>query len=195
MPELEPLVHNSNIAALRELPRNRCEALCHSPGHKKGLRTVAAIEFVKGLLAVGAGLVFLELIRKDFDLEDAAQNLVYYLNIDPDRRLSQAFVHAAARIMDANVTLVVTIALLYATGRFIESYGLWRQRVWAEWLAIISGAIYLPFELYALIRHPTLVHWAILLINIMVVVYIAWVRWDEVSARRVARVRIAEEGD
>jgi uncharacterized membrane protein (DUF2068 family) len=189
------LVHNSNTAALKALPRNRCEAVAHSSGHKKGLRTVAAIEFTKGLLAVGAGLVFVELIRKDFDLQDAAQNLLYFLNIDPDRRLSQAFVHAAARIMDANVTVVLTITLLYATGRFIESYGLWRQRVWAEWLAIISGAVYLPFELYALIRHPTPVHWVILLINIVVVLYIAWVRWDEVSARGAPRVRLAEDGD
>lgn len=189
------MAHNSNIAALKELPRNRCDAIAHGSGHKKGLRAVAAIEFIKGLLAVGTGFLLVELIRKDFDLEDAAQNLLYYLNIDPDRRLSQAFVHAAAKIMDANVSVVLTITLIYATGRFVESYGLWRQRVWAEWLAIISGAVYLPFELYALIRHPTLIHWVILLVNIVVVLYIAWVRWDEIRAHRAPRMRLAEDGD
>ncbi len=189
------LVHNSNIAELKELPRNRCEAVAHSSGHKKGLRAVAVLEAIKGLLAIAASFVFLELIRKDVDLEDAAQNLLYYLHIDPDRRLSHMFVHAAGKVMDANVKLVLAIAFVYAAGRFIEGYGLWRQRVWAEWLAIISGAVYLPFELYKLIRHPNWIHWTILLVNIAVVLYIGWVRWDEISARRAARMRLAGEGN
>ena len=156
---------------------------------------VAVLEAVKGLLAIAASFVFLELVRKDVDLEDAAQNLLYYLHIDPDRRLSHMFVHAAGKVMDANVALVMTIAFVYAAGRLIEGYGLWRQRVWAEWLAIISGAVYLPFELYKLIRHPTWIHWTILLVNIAVVLYIGWVRWDEISARRAARrVRLAGDG-
>lgn len=166
-----------------------------SSGHKKGLRAVAVLEVVKGLLAIAASFVFLEIIHKNVDLEDAAQNLLYYLHIDPDRRLSQAFVEVAGKVMDANLTLVLTIAFIYAAGRFIEGYGLWRQRAWGEWMAIISGAIYLPFELYKLIRHPNLIHWTILLVNIAVVLYIGWVRWEEISARRATLVRYAEEGD
>jgi uncharacterized membrane protein (DUF2068 family) len=168
--------------------------VAHSSSHKKGLRTVAVVECVKGLLAMAAMFVFFEVIHKNVDLEDAAQNLLYYLHIDPDRRLSQAFVEVAGKVMDANVKLVLTIAFIYAAGRFIEGYGLWRQRAWGEWMAIISGAIYLPFELYKLIRHPNLIHWTILLVNIAVVLYIGWVRWEEISARRAARVRYAEEG-
>ncbi len=189
------LAHNSDITALKELPRIRCEAVAHSSGHKKGLRTVAVLEAVKGLLALAASFVFLEIVHKNVDLEDAAQNLLYYLHIDPDRRLSQAFVHAAGKVMDANVTLVLVIAFIYAAGRFVEGYGLWRQRAWGEWLAIISGAVYLPFELYKLIRHPNWIHWTILLVNIVVVLYIGWVRWEEISARRTARMRLAENAD
>ena len=179
-----------------ETPRTRCEAVAHSSGaHKKGLRTVAAIEFIKGVLVLTATLGFVEIIRKNIDLEDAAQNLLYYLHIDPDRRLSQAFVDAAGRVMDANLATVLAIAFVYSGLRFIEAYGLWRARVWAEWLAIVSGAVYLPFELYHLIRKPTAVHWIILLVNIAVVLYIAWVRWDEVTASRTAHVRLVEHGD
>jgi uncharacterized membrane protein (DUF2068 family) len=152
------------------------------------------LEGLKGLLAIAAALVFLEIIRKNVDLEDAAQNLLYYLHIDPDRRLCVAFVDAAGRLMNANVSLVMTLIFIYAAGRFIESYGLWRQRVWAEWMAIISGAIYLPLEVYKLIQHPNGFHWLVLLVNIAVVVYIAWVRWDEVTARH-AQVQLAEHGD
>ena len=175
---------------------NPREAVAHGSGtHKKGLRTVATLEFTKGVLVLAAAFGFVEIIRKNVDLEDAAQNLLYFLHIDPDRRLSQAFVDAAGRIMDANVATVLAIAFVYAMLRFIESYGLWRQRVWAEWLAIVSGAVYLPFELYNLIRRPTVAHWIILLINIVVVVYMAWVRWDEISARRTVPARLVGDGD
>jgi uncharacterized membrane protein (DUF2068 family) len=189
------LAHNNNTAALKDLPRKRCEAVAHSSGHKKGLRAVAILEAVKGLLAIVASFAFLEIVHKNVDLEDAAQDLLYYLHIDPDRHLSHMFVHAAGKVMDANVTLVLTILFVYAAGRLIEGYGLWRQRVWAEWLAIISGAAYLPLELYKLIRHPNWIHWTILLVNIVVVLYIGWVRWEEISARRAVPVRFAEDGD
>jgi len=86
-------------------------------------------------------------------------------------------------MMNANLVTVLAIAVAYSSLRFLESYGLWRQRVWAEWLAIISGAVYLPLELYNLIRRPSVFHWAILLINIAIVLYIAWVRWDDIKER------------
>lgn len=174
---------------------NRCEAISHGKGHKKGLRTVATIEFVKGVLVTLAALGFVEVIRSNIDLEDAAQNLLYFLHIDPDRHISQAFVDAAGRMMDANIATVLAIAFVYSGLRFIEAYGLWRQRVWAEWLAIVSGAIYLPFELYNLVRRPSTMHWVILLINIVVVLYIAWVRWDDVTSHRPSAVSALEHGD
>ncbi len=123
--------------------------------HHRGLRTVAIVEALKGVLVVVAGFVFVEVIRRDVDLQDATLNLLYVLHIDPDRRISLALLHAAERMSDANLLYVVAIVLSYSSLRFVESYGLWRQRAWAEWLAIVSGAIYLPFELIALIRHPS----------------------------------------
>jgi uncharacterized membrane protein (DUF2068 family) len=165
---------------------------CEDHDHRRGLRTVAMIEAAKGLLVLLVAFGFAEVIRLHIDLEETARNLLYFLQVDPDRRFSHALMHAAGRMMNADLLTVLAIALLYCSLRFIESYGLWRQRVWAEWLAIISGAVYLPLELYNLIRRPSVVHWVILLINIAIVVYIAWVRWDEVKGRNRRRVRSAQ---
>ncbi len=156
------------------------------PDHHRGLRTVATIEAVKGVVALAAGIAFVEILRHDVDLEEAALNLLYLLHIDPERRIAHALLHAAERMSEASVVNVIVIVMLYSGLRFLESYGLWRQRVWAEWLAIVSGAVYLPFEMRALIRHPTPVHWTVLLINILIVLYIGWVRWDEIGQRRRA---------
>jgi len=156
------------------------------------------LEAAKGVVVLLVAFGFLEVIRHNIDLDSVAQNLLYFFHVNPNLRLSHALMRAAGKMMDADVLTVLGIATVYSSLRFIESYGLWRQRVWAEWLAIISGAVYLPYELYKLVRHPTPPHWAILLINVAVVAYIAWVRWDEVKGRTTRHspsARFVEHGD
>ena len=163
--------------------------------HKGGLRTVAVLEALKGALALLAAYALVAMIHREVDFEGAAENLLFFLHIDPDRRLAQDFLNAADKISDTSVALIVAIAVVYAVLRFAEGYGLWRQRVWAEWLAIISGCVYLPFELYKLVRHPNGFHWAILGINILVVLYIGWVRWDEIKAARQRQAAVPMQAD
>ena len=164
--------------------------------HHRGLRTVAIIEATKGALVLLAAFGFFEIIRHNIDLDAVAGNLLYFFHVNSNLRISHVVMRLAGRMMDADVLTVLTIATVYSSLRFIESYGLWRQRVWAEWLAIVSGAIYLPYELYKLVQRPTAIHWAILLINIVVVAYIAWVRWDDIQERRRApRGAWVQDGD
>jgi len=124
------------------------------------------------------------LLRHDVDLQDAAMNVLDFLHIDPDRRLAGMFIDAAGKVMDWNVIFVGVGAFAYSALRFIEAYGLWCERVWAEWLAIISGSLYIPMEVIELVRHATPIRWGLLIINLIVVAYIAWVRYDEHMARQ-----------
>src|SRR3974390_2396132 len=166
--------------------------------HHRGLRTVAILEATKGVLVLLAALCFFEIIRHKIDLDAVAGNLLYFFHVNPDLRISHVVMRMAARVMDTNVLTVLTIATVYSCLRFIEAYGLWRQRIWAEWLAIISGAVYLPYELYKLIQRPSKLHWVILLINLAVVGYIAYVRWEDIQHRhrRQARAgRLVQDGD
>ncbi|MGA2369748.1 MAG: DUF2127 domain-containing protein [Candidatus Korobacteraceae bacterium] len=152
--------------------------------HRAGLRTVAFVEALKGGLALLGAWVFIRMIRRDVDFGEAAEHVLFHLHISPNHRLSQQFLHAADNVSSTSIAMIAGIAIVYAILRFIEGYGLWRQRVWAEWLAIVSGCIYLPFEIYKVVRHPNEFHWVILGINILVVMYIGWVRWDEIKAAR-----------
>jgi len=155
----------------------------HHTAHVKGLRTVAMIEALKGVLVLAVAFALIALLRHDVDLQDAAMNVLDFLHIDPDRRLAGLFLDAAGKVMDWNVIFVGVGAFAYSALRFIESYGLWRERVWAEWLAIISGSLYIPLEVIELLRHATPVRWGLLIINLIVVAYIAWVRYDEHVSR------------
>ncbi len=156
---------------------------------------VAVLEALKGALALLAAYVLISMIHRDVDFESAAESILFFLHLSPGHRLSQAFLHAADKMSDVNVMLIAGLAGAYALLRFLEGYGLWRQRAWAEWLAIISGCVYIPFEVYKIVRHPNAFHWALLGINIVVVLYIAWVRWDEITAARLQRSEMPSEGD
>ena len=145
---------------------------------------MAVFEAFKGALALLSAYFLISWIRHDVDFEYAAAHILFSLHISPNHRWSQEFLRAANRISGANLAMIATIAVTYAALRFAEGYGLWRQRAWAEWLAIVSGCIYIPFEVYKVVRRPNELHWAILGINILVVLYIGWVRWDEIKAAR-----------
>ena len=160
--------------------------------HKKGLRTVAVVETLKGVLALVIAYVLISMRHHGFDFESAAESILFFLHLSPEHRLSQAFLNAADKMSGANVMLIAGLAGAYALLRFLEGYGLWRQRAWGEWLAIISGCVYIPFEVYKLVGHPNAFHWVVLGINIVVVLYIAWVRWDEIQA---ARLRLSAQPD
>jgi uncharacterized membrane protein (DUF2068 family) len=165
--------------------------------HHRGLRAVAIFEAAKGVVMLIAAFGFAEVLLRHVDLEDVTETVLEYIHVDPDQRIPHKLVEIAGRMMDADLFTVLAVAFAYSSLRFIEAYGLWRSRVWAEWLAIISGAIYLPFEIYKVTRRPTPAHWTILLVNIGVVAYIVWVRWDDIRerGRRPAAVGLAREGD
>lgn len=176
-----------DTSAMTSSPTTGGQQTLRQHAHRAGLRTVAVLEALKGFLALLAAYIFARMIRHDVDFGEAAEHVLFFFHINPyHHRLSEQFLRVADKVSSTSIAMIAAIAISYAALRFIEGYGLWRQRAWAEWLAIISGCIYLPFELYKLVRHPNELHWIILGINILVVLYIAWVRWDEIAAARRA---------
>jgi uncharacterized membrane protein (DUF2068 family) len=157
------------------------------PTHIKGLRSIAAIEITKGILVLVGAFALIILIRRDVDFQDIALSILNFLHIDPDRRLAERLLEAAGRASEVHASYIGVAAGLYSSIRFIEGYGLWRARIWAEWMALISGAIYLPFEIQAIIHKPTWLHWSFLITNLLILAYIAWVRFGEkrVNAHRL----------
>jgi uncharacterized membrane protein (DUF2068 family) len=158
--------------------------------HRAGLRTVALVEALKGALALVGAYVFIRMIRHDVDFGEAAEHILFFFHINPTRHLSHQFLDAVDKLSSTSIGMIGGIAIAYAALRFLEGYGLWRQRVWAEWLAIGSGCLYIPVEVWKLIRRPNELHWIVLAINILVVLYIAWVRLDEIKAGRGVQVQL-----
>ena len=139
-----------------------------------GIRAVAVFEAAKGTLVVAAGLGLLSLLHRD--AQHAAETIVRHLHLNPARHYPRIFIEAAARMNSSRWWLLAGGASAYSAVRFVEAYGLWHLRPWAEWFAILSGGLYLPVEIYELLRYPTPVKAAILIGNAAIVGYLIHVR-------------------
>src|SRR5215467_3193084 len=159
-----------------------------------GLRGVAIFEAGKGLigLAVGAWLISL----RHRDLEELTTRLLYFLHrvlhLSPDGHIARSIMRGASHVNHHNLNIVALLAFLYSAIRFAEGIGLWLEKEWAEWFAVISCTLYTPYLIVELVRHPNVFTWGGLLINGAILAYMAWLLRDSYK-RRKRRAEVAEE--
>lgn len=139
----------------------------------RGLRWIALFEGAKGALVLVTGFGLLALIHKD--LHELAVRLVEVMHLNPASHYPRIFIDLAGRISDPQLWLIAGMALCYAVIRFVEAWGLWKQQTWAEWFGLISGGIYIPLELYELVRQFTWPRSTLLALNLLVVAYLVLV--------------------
>jgi uncharacterized membrane protein (DUF2068 family) len=134
---------------------------------------VATFEAAKGVIVLAAGLGLFELMHRD--VQAGAERLVRHLNLNPASHYPRVFIDASVWLDDAHLRLLAAGAFVYAAVRFVEAFGLWRARRWAEWFGAISGGIYLPLEIYKLWEAVTWPRATILTVNSIIVVYLVQV--------------------
>lgn len=154
-----------------------------------GLRVVAVFEAIKGLLVLLVGVGVLSLIHRD--VEEVAEHMVRIGPLNPASHYPRIFIDAASRVSDGRLWAMAAAAFLYAIGRGIEAYGLWHDRRWAEWFALVAGGLYLPVELFELFHRPTWIHATLFGGNAVIVAYMAFTL---VSCARQRSSAAAESG-
>jgi uncharacterized membrane protein (DUF2068 family) len=149
---------------------------------KNLLRAVASFEFSKGILVLLIGLSALLLVHKDAWV--IAESLLALLHISTDRHSAQLFLDFADNLTDARLWAAAQLAFTYSLLRFAEAYGLWRQRIWAEWLAFVSGTLFVPLEIRELMRGITLVRSVMFVANLGIVLYMFYLLRAGLRRRR-----------
>ena len=137
------------------------------------LHALAVVEACKGLLVLVVGLGLLALIHRN--VEDQAEDLVRFFHMNPARHIPRIFIETAAHLDDPRLWLLSMAAFGYSAVRSVEAFGLWFDRAWAEWFAALSGAVFIPLEVFELLRRPTPPRGLVLAINIGIVVYLSGV--------------------
>jgi uncharacterized membrane protein (DUF2068 family) len=122
------------------------------------------------VLAAGFGLA--HAIRGD--VGEFAEHLVHRMHLDAAKRFPRIFIDLANNLSDGQLWALASLALAYSLFRFAEAYGLWFERRWGEWIAALSGGIYVPVEIYELTRGVSTVKIAALVLNTLVVAYMCF---------------------
>ena len=158
---------------------------------RSGIRTVAIFEAAKATVVLLAGFGILALIHGDAGA--IAAELVGRLHLDPSNKYPSIFIDAVSRATDSRLWFLAALALAYAALRYAEAYGLWRQRTWAEWLALVSGGVYLPLEVLALFEKLTWIRVGSLIGNLAVVLFMGAVLTRATRARIAARAAMPKD--
>jgi uncharacterized membrane protein (DUF2068 family) len=149
-------------------------------------------EFFKGSFVILMGFCALALVHKDVWLY--AESLLALFHISTDRHSAQLFLDFADNVTDARLWTAARLAFAYSALRFAEAYGLWHFRTWAEWVALVSGALLLPLEIRELFRGLTLLRCGFFIGNLAVVLYMLYIiRTNRRERQQAAALRPASE--
>lgn len=133
----------------------------------RGLKAIACIKAARGMTAFGFGasLISLQSNHAEFiwnkypatlELTTSAKILIDWID------------------QFKNEELIALSLLAFGLGmlRWIEAAGIWYNKNWAEWLAVSTGAIYIPFEVNQLFRNFSSFVLIIFIVNLIVVSYL-----------------------
>ncbi|ACF11788.1 conserved hypothetical protein [Chlorobaculum parvum NCIB 8327] len=136
-----------------------------------GLRAVALFEAGKGVLVFSLALLLSTFVSRD--LPGILAEIKLRWHVDPSNHIPGLAKMLLHDLTGARLHFLIMLAAIYALMRFIEAYGLWFERRWAEWFALVSGGVYLPIELYEIARGFSWLKMGVLAINLIIVGYMA----------------------
>jgi len=95
------------------------------------------------------------------------------LREDPHDLLATWLIGLLPQVSRSALLTLALISTGYLLLHVIEAIGLWLGQLWVEYLILVETAAFLPYELYELARRPTTFKAAILLLNLIIVAYLA----------------------
>ena len=125
---------------------------------------------VKGLLLAAAGTGALYLTR-----DGAAESLsrwIARLPLHPARHWVDEPLGAALAVDPRTLREIGLATFVYAAVFIVEGAGLLLRRHWAEYLAVIATASFLPLEIYELLERVEAIRALVVLANLAIVVYL-----------------------
>jgi len=142
-------------------------------GHKKhrGLMAIAALKFVNGfgLLAIGLGALH----YLHGDIENDVAHWMELLRADPHNRYLLWLLEKLSNVDDRQLRQLSVGTFFYSALFLLEGTGLAMAKRWAEYLTIVTTASLMPLEMYEIYVRTTVPRVVVLVVNIVVVWYLA----------------------
>jgi uncharacterized membrane protein (DUF2068 family) len=146
-----------------------------------GIRIIAGAKIVKGVVLALLSLGVFDVIHKD--VAEIALHFVELARISPENRYVALALEKLGLVEPATLVRLGMLSALYASILLIEGLGLWFGVVWAEYVVVISTGLFVPEECKATLQHFTWFRLSVLLLNAVMLVYVAHVVWSRYRAR------------
>ena len=131
------------------------------------LRLIAGLEFFKGIIVLVVSIFLFHLSGEGDELK--IPNLFRHIHA------FSAGPFFYKNLIDANFNkegFLLVWATIYSSLRFLEAYGLWKLKNWGFLIGIVSVSIYLPFEVFEILKDVTIIKIIITLINLVILIYL-----------------------
>jgi uncharacterized membrane protein (DUF2068 family) len=164
--------------------------LDHRAGHSLFLvRLIAIAKFLKAGALLVIGYLILHMLHVGGNLHDSLHEFVNAVRLDPNNVFIHGLLEKATGIRETTLHRIGVGTLIYGGLYLVEGFGLFLDLAWAEWMTVITTLGFVPVEIAEVIKHPTILRIVILVLNVLIVIYIAMrIHWRFV-ARKLARTQ------
>jgi|SRR5579862_2217505 len=133
------------------------------------LRLIAIFKLVKALALMASLVTVLNLVRHH---DPSVLTWALRLHVDPDNRYLRDALAVLFELDTPHLSLLGVGTGLYAVLYAIEGLGLWFERAWAEYLAIVATTGFIPIECYEILGRVSPNKVILLALNIAIVGYL-----------------------
>ncbi len=167
--------------------QHHAESTIATVQRERGLVLIIAYKLTKGVLWLVFSVAIVVLMR--MGLGDHLLGVAHHLTLHAhpwSLALAGLLVRASTR---RGLWTIVVALLADGTLTLVEGWSLLHGRWWGPWLVVVATGSLLPLEIVAFVRHPHLVRFVVLAVNVAIVVYLAR------KAAREHRIRLLETRD
>lgn len=161
------------------------EASAKPKSHRRrtrGLLLVGLFKLSKTLFFTLVGIGAMRLLHRN--IGDLVMRITDALPLDPEGHFVSMVMDRADLIGNHQLRMVGLGAITYAVVCLVEGIGLLMEKVWAEYLTLVLTTLALPWEIFELIKQPSLYKGGLIAANVLVVLYLVWL-----VRRNVRRMR------
>ena len=135
-----------------------------------GFKAIGALKLLSGVIALAVGLGATRFLAHDPGPK--LERVVTHLGLDPQNHLIHDVITKLTGLDPTHLRAIEAGTFFYAILHLIEGIGLILEQNWAGYLVVIATSTLIPFEIYEIGKKPTLVRFALFLLNIGIVVYL-----------------------
>jgi uncharacterized membrane protein (DUF2068 family) len=135
-----------------------------------GLRVIGAFKLVGALLLLGAGVGVFRLLGRD--LGETLERFAANFHLDPHNYYIDRVISAASGIDAHRLKAIGVGTILYGLLYGAEGTGLALGKKWGGYLTVVVTGLFIPLEIYEVLRKPDGTRITVLVINVAILVYV-----------------------